>query len=138
MAADAVKKGLGITTSGDPRITRLGRVLRKYKIDELPQLWNVLWGDMSLVGPRPELQVYVNRYTPDQRVVLAVRPGITDPASLVYRHEEALLQESSEPENLYCTTILPHKLSLNLGYIETLSLGNDILLVLSTIKSLFA
>jgi lipopolysaccharide/colanic/teichoic acid biosynthesis glycosyltransferase len=137
MVVDATERGLGITASGDHRITAIGRILRRYKIDELPQLCNVLRGDMSLVGPRPELPVYVDRYTPQQYEVLSVRPGITDPASLFYRDEERLLQESPDPERLYCETILPHKLALNLEYIANVSLANDILLMLSTIKSLF-
>ena len=117
MLVDSAKRDLAMTVSGDERITAIGRVLRKYKIDELPQLWNVLRGDMSLVGPRPELPVYVDRYTLEQLEVLSVRPGITDPASLFYRDEERLLQESPDPEHLYCETILPHKLSLNRQYI---------------------
>src|SRR5437667_8853963 len=137
MLVDSAKRDLAITVSGDERITAIGRLLRKYKIDELPQLWNVLRGDMSLVGPRPELRVYVDRYTPEQREVLSVRPGITDPASLYYRDEERLLQESPDPEHLYCETILPHKLSLNLQYIANVSMANDILIISSTIKSLF-
>ena len=137
MEVDSAKRGLGITVSGDHRITAIGRILRRYKIDELPQLWNVLRGDMSLVGPRPELPVYVDRYTPEQCQVLSVRPGITDPASISYRDEERLLQESPDPEHLYCETILPHKLSLNRQYIAKGSMGNDILLISSTIKFLF-
>ncbi len=137
MVADSAKRGLEITVSGDHRITAIGRVLRRYKIDELPQLWNVLRGDMSLVGPRPELPVYVDLYTPEQREVLCVRPGITDPASLYYRDEERLLQGSPDPAQLYCEIIMRHKLSLNLEYIENIAWANDILLISSTIKSLF-
>jgi lipopolysaccharide/colanic/teichoic acid biosynthesis glycosyltransferase len=128
---------LPITVSGDRRITPVGRILRKYKIDELPQLWNVFLGEMSLVGPRPELPVYVNRYTPDQREVLSVRPGITDPASLLYRNEECLLSQSSEPERFYAETVLPDKLSINLQYIAKISFVSDMLLLFSTAKSVF-
>ena len=86
MVMQASKADLGITVDGDPRVTAIGKVLRRYKVDELPQLWNVIGGDMSLVGPRPELPLYVAEYTPDQCMVLSARPGITDPASLAYRH----------------------------------------------------
>lgn len=133
MIEDAETKGLGITAIDDHRITPFGHILRKYKIDELPQLYNVLMGDMSLVGPRPELPKYVEQYAPEQRKVLSVRPGLTDPASLFYRDEGRLLAESSDPERLYRHDILPHKLFLNLTYTESISLNNDIVLVLSTV-----
>jgi lipopolysaccharide/colanic/teichoic acid biosynthesis glycosyltransferase len=129
--------GLPITVSGDHRIFAVGRILRKYKIDELPQLWNVFVGDMSLIGPRPELLFYVKGYTPEQREVLSVRPGITDPASLLYRNEECLLSQSSEPERFYTDTVLPNKLSLNLQYIAKISFVSDMLLLFSTAKSVF-
>jgi lipopolysaccharide/colanic/teichoic acid biosynthesis glycosyltransferase len=128
---------LPITISGDHRVTSVGRILRKYKIDELPQLWNVFLGDMSLVGPRPELPLYVNRYTPEQREVLCVRPGITDPASLRYRNEECLLARSSEPERFYTETVLPDKLSINLRYIAKISFVGDMVLLFATAKSAF-
>jgi lipopolysaccharide/colanic/teichoic acid biosynthesis glycosyltransferase len=92
-----------ITVAGNPRVTAIGRVLRRHKVDELPQLWNVIRGDMSLVGPRPELPHYVSAYTPEQCVVLSARPGITDPASLLYRHEEEILAEQSDPARQACT-----------------------------------
>lgn len=136
MVADAGKNGLGITISGDSRVTGIGTFLRHYKFDELPQLWNVLRGDMSLVGPRPELPVYVARYTPEQLRVLSARPGITDPASIVYRFEEDLLRDQPHAEQFYCDNILPHKLSLNLKYITNVTLKNDLLLLLLTIKAL--
>ena len=129
--------GLPITVTGDHRVTSVGRILRKYKIDELPQLWNVFLGEMSLVGPRPELPVYVNRYTPEQRGVLGVRPGITDPASLRYRNEECLLAGSSEPERFYTETVLPDKLSINLQYIAKISFVGDMVLLFATAKSAF-
>jgi len=130
--------GAVITSAGDARVTTVGRLLRWSKMDELPQLWNVLTGDMSLVGPRPEHPKYVKDYTDEQRLVLAVRPGITDIASIVYRNEEAVLAGSSDPEWFYCEVILPHKLSLNLEYVADISLVRDLRLVLETIKSLFA
>lgn len=127
-----------ITSAGDDRVTPVGRLLRWSKMDELPQLWNVLTGDMSLVGPRPEHPKYVRDYTEEQRRVLAVRPGITDIASIVYRNEEAVLAQSSNPEWFYREVILPHKLSLNLEYVADISLVRDLRLILETIKSLFA
>lgn len=127
-----------ITSAGDDRVTPVGRLLRWSKMDELPQLWNVLTGDMSLVGPRPEHPKYVRDYTEEQRRVLAVRPGITDIASIVYRNEEAVLAQSSNPEWFYREVILPHKLSLNLEYVTDISLVRDLRLILETIKSLFA
>src|SRR5437899_493607 len=98
MFAAAEKHGPAITSAGDPRVTPMGRLLRRSKIDELPQLWNVLRGDMSLVGPRPEVPRYVDSYSPEQRRVLTVRPGITDPASIAYRQEEHLLGAQLDPD----------------------------------------
>ena len=127
---------LGITVSGDNRVTQVGRVLRCYKLDELPQLWNVLRGDMSLVGPRPELPRYVAGYTVAQREVLAVRPGITDPASLSYRHEEEMLAKCDDPETFYQTHILPDKLKRSLLYTQSISLRNDIHIIFKTLITL--
>ena len=132
------RNGPVITSAGDGRVTPAGRLLRWSKMDELPQLWNVLTGDMSLVGPRPEHPKYVKNYTDEQRRVLAVRPGITDIASIVYRNEEAMLAQGSDPEWFYHEVILPHKLSLNLEYVADISLLRDLRLILETIKSLFA
>jgi lipopolysaccharide/colanic/teichoic acid biosynthesis glycosyltransferase len=126
-----------ITVAGDPRVTAIGKVLRRYKIDELPQLWNVVRGEMSLVGPRPELPIYVSGYRPDQRIVLSSRPGITDPASLAYRHEEVLLAEQNDPEQFYRTQILPDKLARNIAYLEKITLRNDICIILKTLSSSF-
>ncbi len=128
---------LGITVSGDKRVTPIGRVLRRYKLDELPQLWNVLRGDMSLVGPRPELPMYVASYTAEQRQVLAVRPGITDPASLTYRHEEKILAEYDDPDQFYRTRILPDKLAQSLVYLQKISLKVDLRIIVETALSLF-
>lgn len=130
--------GPSITVLGDSRVTRLGAWLRRFKIDELPQLWNVLRGEMSLVGPRPEVEPYVAEYTHKQRRVLEVRPGITDPASIAYRHEEKLLAVHPDPEGFYRTTVLPHKLSLNLEYIENISFRRDVSLILKTLRSIIS
>jgi len=136
MVTDAERSGPDITSSGDPRITWLGAKLRKLKIDELPQLWNVLVGQMSLVGPRPELPRYVADYDRSQLRVLSVRPGITDLASIRYRNEEKVLAESGDPEGFYRSVVLPHKLSLNLEYIQRMSFALDVKLIFETLKSL--
>lgn len=136
MHVDADKHGSSVTAGGDPRITSIGRILRELKLDELPQLWNVLQGDMSLVGPRPEVPLYVQCYTDEQRKVLAVRPGITDPSSLAYRYEEALLAGQANPESYYQEVVLPHKLSLNAQYVRNISLKYDLKLVFKTLFSL--
>jgi lipopolysaccharide/colanic/teichoic acid biosynthesis glycosyltransferase len=111
---------LGLITVGgrDPRVTPIGYYLRKYKLDELPQLINVLTGDMSLVGPRPEVKKYVELYTQEQRKVLSIRPGITDWASIYYRDENEILGQSIDPENDYIEKVMPDKLKYNLIYIE--------------------
>jgi lipopolysaccharide/colanic/teichoic acid biosynthesis glycosyltransferase len=110
MVADAHRRGPGITAAGDRRVTRVGAFLRRTKLDELPQLINVLRGEMSLVGPRPEDPRYVAHYTPEQRRVLAARPGITSPASLHYRNEPAVLS-GDDWERIYVETVMPHKLA---------------------------
>jgi lipopolysaccharide/colanic/teichoic acid biosynthesis glycosyltransferase len=133
MCAGAEAKGPGITASGDRRVSTVGRVLRRTKLDELPQLWNVLKGDMSLVGPRPELPQYVQRYDAQQRTVLAIRPGITDPASIAYRYEEDMLAAVDDPERHYCDVIVPAKLRMNLRYLEKISLSSDLRLMLQTL-----
>ena len=114
----------------------MGKTLRRLKLDELPQLWNVLVGEMSLVGPRPELRRYVASYTSQQRKVLTVRPGITDPASIVYRQEEDLLGCNPNPEEFYRMVILPHKLTLNMEYLQRMSLVFDLYLIFQTAISL--
>ncbi|MFA5205792.1 MAG: sugar transferase [Lentisphaeria bacterium] len=133
MVADAERRGLRITAGGDPRVTPVGRLLRRYKLDELPQLWNVAVGEMSLVGPRPEVAKYVALYTMEQRRVLAVRPGITDPAALAYRHEEALLAQAAEPEQFYIGEVMPAKLRINLDYINRRSFWRDLGVLLRTV-----
>jgi lipopolysaccharide/colanic/teichoic acid biosynthesis glycosyltransferase len=137
MIVDAPQMSPGITVSGDNRITQVGRFLRRYKIDELPQLWNVLQGNMSLVGPRPELPKYVEDYSPEQKLVLCVRPGITDPASLAYRHEEEILSRCEDPERIYRTEILPDKLAQNLEYIRHISFQKDLRIILATVSHSF-
>lgn len=133
MVSNAEKLGKQITVGKDNRITKVGAFLRKYKIDELPQLFNVLKGDMSLVGPRPEVPKYVALYNEEQRKVLSVRPGITDLASLKYSDENDILGKVENPEEYYINVIMKDKLSLNLEYIEKSNLFFDISLVIKTI-----
>lgn len=125
--------GPAITRRGEKRITRVGAFLRRWKLDELPQLWNVVRGEMGLVGPRPEAPEYVDLEDPLWRRVLAVRPGITDPASIEYREEEALLAAAQDPEICYRRQILPRKLSLSTQYLERRSFGTDVAVLLKTV-----
>jgi lipopolysaccharide/colanic/teichoic acid biosynthesis glycosyltransferase len=127
--------GTRITAGRDNRVTALGRLLRRYKLDELPQLWNVLAGDMSLIGPRPEVPAFVDLDLPVWREVLRVRPGITDLASLVYRDEERLLQGRADPEAYYRQVILPDKLGLNVAYLRARSWSRDLRILLLTLTS---
>lgn len=124
--------GPAITSGKDPRITRCGRILRAGKLDELPQLWNVLKGDMCLVGARPEVPQFVSRQSPEWAAVLRVRPGITGAASLRYRNETALLAKASEPITYYREVLLPAKLSLELRYLQTCSFFGDLRLLWKT------
>jgi lipopolysaccharide/colanic/teichoic acid biosynthesis glycosyltransferase len=133
MVMDADKKGLAITVGRDSRITRVGTVLRKTKLDELAQLLNVILGQMSFVGPRPEVPKYVELYTPYQRQVLLVRPGITDYASIAYRNENDLLAGAPNPEAMYIEQIMPDKIELNMKYLREISPLADIRLILKTI-----
>ena len=133
MVMDADKKGLAITVGRDSRITRVGAVLRKTKLDELAQLLNVILGQMSFVGPRPEVPKYVELYTPYQRQVLLVRPGITDYASIAYRNENDLLAGAPNPEAMYIEQIMPDKIELNMKYLREISPLADIRLILKTI-----
>jgi lipopolysaccharide/colanic/teichoic acid biosynthesis glycosyltransferase len=121
----------------DPRITRSGYFIRRYKLDELPQLINVLLGQMSLVGPRPEVRKYVNLYNEDQRVILSVKPGITDYASIKFVNENDLLAKSTDPEKIYIEEILPHKIELNMIFINNPSLRQYFHIILLTLKKLF-
>lgn len=126
---------IGLLTVGgrDPRVTGIGYFLRKYKLDELPQLLNVLSGDMSLVGPRPEVRRYVDLYNEEQKRVLDVRPGITDYASIEYSNENELLAKSSDPEKTYIDEVMPAKLKLNRKYIEEKGMFKDVKIILKTI-----
>ena len=138
MVTDADKGSL-ITVGGrDPRITRSGYFIRKYKLDELPQLINVLLGDMSLVGPRPEVRRYVDMYTDEQLHVLDVRPGITDMASIKYRNENELLAAAADPEEYYVNVIMPDKLRINLEYVRHHSFWFDLKLIFSTFREIVA
>lgn len=138
MHVNADRKGLHITVGKrDPRVTPVGYYLRKFKLDELPQLINVLRGDMSLVGPRPEVRKYVNYYTPEQMHVLDVRPGITDPASIKFSNENALLHGIEDPEKHYIEVIMPQKLALNLEYIRKQSFWRDIGILFRTVGAIF-
>jgi lipopolysaccharide/colanic/teichoic acid biosynthesis glycosyltransferase len=133
MYKNADRKGLLTVGNRDPRITPIGYYLRKYKLDELPQLFNVLIGDMSLVGPRPEVKKYTDLYSLAQQKVLSVKPGITDYASIEYRNENELLAKSENPEKTYIQEVMPHKLLLNLKYIQEQSIITDIKVIFKTI-----
>jgi lipopolysaccharide/colanic/teichoic acid biosynthesis glycosyltransferase len=134
MATGADKKGLLTIGGADSRITSAGRFLRKYKLDEIPQLINVFMGDMSMVGPRPEVRKYVMLYTNEQKQVLKVKPGITDMASIAYENENEILARSKNPEDTYIRSILPHKIELNMIYINDPSLSNYFKITWRTIK----
>ena len=137
MTAGAEQRGRQITVGADPRITRIGRWLRAMKLDELPQLVNVLRGEMSLVGPRPEVPRYVALYTPAQRAVLALTPGITDPASLRYYDESRVLDGAEDPERLYVDQIMPEKIRVNLEYAARATAWSDLGVVFATLRRLF-
>lgn len=134
MITDADKKGLLITVGGkDPRVTKSGYFIRKYKLDELPQLINVFKGDMSLVGPRPEVRKYIDMYNDKQRKVLSIRPGITDYASIEYMDENKILGEAEDPERSYIEVIMPEKIRYNMKYIENQSIGEYFKIIFLTI-----
>ena len=137
MVVDAERVGPSSTAGDDPRITRPGRFMRRLKLDELPQLINVLRGEMSFVGPRPQVQWAVDLYTPEQRALLAVRPGITDYASLRFRNEGEILQGSADPDKDYLEKIAPLKIELGLHYVQTYSLLSDVKLIVATGLSVF-
>ena len=136
MRVNADKAGLITVGDRDPRVTRAGYYIRKYKIDELPQLLNVLIGDMSLVGPRPEVRRYVDLYTDEQRRVLSVRPGITDYASIEYVDENRLLAASDDPDSTYIHEIMPAKIALNMRYINHPTLGEYLRILFLTAKAI--
>lgn len=125
-----------VTVSGDDRITRVGAILRRFKIDELPQFVNVLVGDMSLVGPRPDVQGYADRLTGADRLILIVRPGITGPAALAYRNEEELLNSAEDPQHLNDTVVWPDKVRLNVEYVQNYSLRADLAYLLRTVTAI--
>lgn len=132
MVPNSFSKGALTVGSRDPRVTNVGFYLRKYKLDELPQLFNVLFGEMSFVGPRPEVRKYTDLYDQNQKKVLSVKPGITDYASIKYRNENDLLAKSENPEKLYIEEIMPHKLQLNLEYINNNNIFKDVQIIFST------
>ncbi len=138
MKADSEKSGQLTVGMKDNRITRVGYYLRKFKMDEVPQLINVLMGDMSIVGPRPEVRKYVDLYNKEQMRVLSVRPGITDFASLKYFKENEVLGKSSNPEKTYIEEVMPEKLNLNLEYIKNPSLLVDLKVILLTVLKVFS
>ena len=129
-------KGNSITVMGEPRITPLGRLLRKYKLDELPELWNILKGDMSFVGPRPDVPEYMTKLVGEERIILRLRPGLTSPASLKYIDEEELVALTNDPQSYYNDVIWPDKVRMNLQYCKTRSFG-DMTLIMITISKLF-
>ena len=139
MRVDAAAQGPQLTVGDDPRITRAGAWIRKYKIDEFPQFVNVVLGDMSLVGPRPEVPRYVNLYpTAVRDLVLSVRPGITDTASIAYRDESEILRRSADPERTYVEQVLPAKLELNQRYVREHSLAGDLAIIGRSIRVSFS
>lgn len=136
MRPDADRLGL-ITVGGrDPRVTRSGYYIRKWKLDELPQLINVFRGEMSLVGPRPEVRKYVDMYTPEQLRVLSVRPGITSLASIRYRNENDILAAADDPDRCYVEQVMPDKLAIDLEYVDRATLANDIKLIFATLREI--
>ncbi|HZH88873.1 MAG TPA: sugar transferase [Chitinophagaceae bacterium] len=135
MVVDAEKKGMKITVGQDSRVTRIGRILRKTKLDEFPQLFNVLLGEMSLVGPRPEVKYYVDKYNEAQKEVLNLVPGITDLASIKYRNESEILANSSNAEESYISDIMGSKISINLQYASKATRISDFIVILKTLSS---
>ena len=136
MRTGSDKKGLITIGEKDNRITKIGFYLRKYKLDELPQLWNVFIGDMSLVGPRPEVRKYTDLYTKEQKAVLNVRPGITDSASIKYVDENKILGEAENPDEAYVKIIMPNKIKLNMVYIQNQTLGEYFKIIFTTFKEI--
>jgi lipopolysaccharide/colanic/teichoic acid biosynthesis glycosyltransferase len=137
MQSDSDKKGLLTVGMKDSRITHVGYYLRKYKLDELPQLFNVLLGDMSIVGPRPEVSKYVALYNEEQKKVLSIKPGITDYASIEYASENDLLAKAANPEDLYIKEVMPAKLKLNLKYIQEMGFVTDVKIIFRTLGRIF-
>jgi lipopolysaccharide/colanic/teichoic acid biosynthesis glycosyltransferase len=139
MVKDAEKMGGPSTSADDPRLTKIGKFLRKYKLDELPQLINVLKGEMSLVGPRPEVKMYVDMLKPEEKeIIFSVKPGMTDLASLWDFHEEEVLKGSEDPEKTYMEKIRPKKIQLQIEYVKNHSFLLDLKIILKTILKLFS
>jgi lipopolysaccharide/colanic/teichoic acid biosynthesis glycosyltransferase len=138
MVVNADRIGGPSTAGDDPRLTRAGVGIRRYKLDELPQLINVVRGDMSLVGPRPEVQHYVDMYSPAEREILSVKPGITDWASIKYRNEAEILRGAADPEQAYMERIRPGKIALGLEYVHRQSVWVDVALIFQTIGALLS
>jgi lipopolysaccharide/colanic/teichoic acid biosynthesis glycosyltransferase len=137
MIVDAATRGLELTLAPDPRVTPIGAWLRRFKLDELPNLLNVLAGDMSLVGPRPEVPRYVALYSAAQRRVLDLVPGMTDEASLRYREEGALLAKRPDPEHVYIQVVMPNKIRLSLAYAGRATRWTDVRVILATLRQVF-
>ncbi len=137
MSRNSESKGLITVGTSDPRITKIGSGLRRSKLDEIPQLYNVLLGEMSLVGPRPEVRKYVDQYLPEHRIVLSVRPGITDFASIKFSNENELLSKSEDPDQYYVEYLIPEKIRLNMNFIEKPTIGNYLTIIWLTIRKLF-
>ena len=138
MRSGADSAGLLTIGTNDKRITRVGSFLRKTKIDELPQLWNVLKGEMSIVGPRPEVEKYVLLYTEEQRRVLSVRPGITDYASIEYVNENEILSQASDPDRAYIEKVMPHKIKLSMRYLEHYCVSEYLKIIFLTLKKIIS
>ncbi len=136
MSPDAERSGVSSTASDDPRLTRIGAWLRLHKLDELPQLWNVLCGEMSLVGPRPEVQRFVDLYTDEEKAILSVRPGLTDWASLWNIDEGEVLKGAADPDRAYCELIRPTKLRLQLAYVRRAGFSTDMTILFQTVAAL--
>ncbi|WP_321470648.1 sugar transferase [Halarcobacter sp.] len=134
MVIDAEKIGPGVTSGDDPRITKVGKFIRRTKIDELPQLINVLKGDMSLVGPRPEIMKFVKKKKEEYKKILSVKPGITDNAAIEFRDEEIIMKQYQDKEKAYIDIVLPKKIKLYYDYIDNISFVNDVKLILKTLK----
>jgi len=133
-----VNDEMQLTVGQDSRITRVGAFIRKFKLDEIPQLWNILKGEMSFVGPRPEVQTFVDHYNKEQERVFQVRPGLTDPASLAFFNESALLAKQENPIEFYIQEIMPKKLEMNIAYMERSNFFSDLGLIFKTLARMFA
>lgn len=138
MVINADKIGGSSTPEDDPRITRVGKFLRRYKLDELPQFFNVLVGDMSIVGPRPQVAWAVELYSPEERALLTVRPGITDDASIKFRNEGEILRGAADPDKTYLEIIAPEKIRIGLEYVRNHSIFTDVRIIVRTVTSMFA